>query len=101
MAEDEPLQLRLRAADGTVTTIATFTRSVLRLAEIDGAPTALGRAADSVHLQRIDPVTGAPAGVYAMAGRANTVAGIPGTNRFVLEIELARDRDLWLHEWPQ
>jgi hypothetical protein len=101
VAADAPHQLRLRAADGTVTTVATFTRSVLRLAEIDGAPAALGSAADSVHLQRIDPVTGAPAGVYAVAGRANAVAGIPGTNRFVLEIELARDRDLWLHEWPR
>jgi hypothetical protein len=54
-----------------------------------------------VRLERIDPSTGAPTGVYGVAGRANGLAGIPGTARFILEMERGRARDLWLHEWPQ
>lgn len=101
VTETEPQHLQLRSADGTVSTAAAFARPAARLAQVDGAPTALGQLADTVHLERIDPMTGASAGIYVMAGRALAFTGIPGTRRFVLEIEQSRARDLWLHEWPQ
>ncbi len=97
----EPARLKLRAAAGGVTVVGMFAQPVARLGLIDGFPAGISSAGDSTTVEWIDPVTGAAAGVYKVGGRANAIAGVPGTRHFVLDLERGTTRDLWLFELPR
>jgi hypothetical protein len=97
----EPTSLKLRAADGSVTSVGAFARPITRLGLVDGFPAAISSTGDSTTVEWIDPATGASVGFYAVAGRANAITGVPGTRRFVLDLERGATRDLWLFELPE
>ena len=98
---EEPASLKLRAADGSVTTVGAFTRPVTRLGLVGGFPAAISPGGDSTTVAWIDPLLGAPAGMYVVEGTANAIAGVPGTRQFVLDLERGSARNLWLFELPQ
>lgn len=92
--------LAIPAAGGAADTVGLFSAPVDALALVDGLPVAVSAATDSTTVEWLDPTTGGGAGRFAIAGRAHAIAGIPGTRRFVLDLELTGGRDLWLFELP-
>jgi hypothetical protein len=100
VTSDAPTTLQLRAVDGSVTAVGAFVRPVTKLTLIDGMPAAMSIAGDTTAIERIDPVTGASDGTFPLLVRARAIAGVPGTRRFVLELESGNGRDLWLYELP-
>jgi len=92
--------LLLPAGGGAADTVGVFSAPVTALALVDGLPVAVAAGPDSTIVEWLDPGTGAAAGTLAIAGRAHAIAGIPGTRRFVLDLERGGSRDLWLFVMP-
>ena len=74
--------------------------AVTTLGLVDGLPVAIAAGRDTTVVEWLDPGTGSPAGRMAVLGEVRGIAGIPGTRRFVLDLERGGSRDLWLFELP-
>jgi len=83
-----------------VDSVGAFSIGIAGLSTVDGLPIGYVSAADSVVVQWLDPRSGAPAGQLVVRGVAHAIAGVPGTRRFVLDLERGTARDLWLFEVP-
>ncbi|MBE0592483.1 MAG: hypothetical protein IH616_08795, partial [Gemmatimonadales bacterium] len=92
---DPSTLLSLPAGGAAVDTVGVFSLQVTALGLVDGLPVAIAAGRDTTVVEWLDPDTGSPAGRVVVPGEGHAIAGIPGTRRFVLDLERGGSRDLW------
>jgi WD40-like Beta Propeller Repeat len=102
---DQPQELQyLAPGSDTPTAVATFAAPIAGLAAVDGRAVALVSDSAVVWIEPGDS-TGHALPVGPGVGPVRRIAAVPGTRRFVVEIERGRDlfgdpANLWLYELP-
>ncbi|MEE8571791.1 MAG: hypothetical protein V3T20_00875, partial [Gemmatimonadota bacterium] len=92
----------------TAQLVGSFTAPVLSMAAVGGQPAAVvlrivvgpGTTLTWTEVERLDPVTGLPAGSQRTPGFAGRINGVPGTQRLVAEIVDDNQTNLWLLTIP-
>lgn len=92
--------LVLPAGGGAPQTVGQFSVPVTAFAVVDGLPVAFSATPDATVVEWLDPATGSGIGRLTIVGEGHGVAAVPGTRRFVLDLERGGGRDLWLFALP-
>jgi hypothetical protein len=98
---DSARLLHLAPGSAVPAEVGFFSAAVEDLAAVEGVPVAVAAG----RIEALDPVTGAQIATYRFRGPARRVSSVPGTRRFVAQVERASEpfgasANLWLLRLP-